>query len=764
MALFSALLALPPLLLLLLLFSPSASATPTCTPIYAGCVCETPPMSCSTLEFLQSNITAAFYAQYSTMSAGAMKKDPAGLSRAAGEFIGGAVRLVFHDAAEFDAGSPPHPDGKPYRSDGCVHVAGGGHAGLSRAIDALDVLWRPVCGLISRADFWVLAAQAMMTEATPYSATRRGSPKGLVLTRDDSVNRRRLGLDDEGGGEEEEGEDRAAPTPTSSSSSSSNHPYLAPRELLRGASAHDHVIFAFRYGRVDRADCAYTGPTRMPDAELGVGEITRALTDRFSLSTAETVALMGAHTLGLAAMDRSGYNNSWKDRPDLLTITYFKLLAVSDWRRDTTSFREPGTNRPLQQWIHDSTSPRNLNALMLNTDMQLLYDIDPSVPSKNAAASCSRFATSVAPGNVVLAARPAPNCPFLSASLSIAPSSPARSFSTYVLQFAEGDTPSQDEPGASRWLSNFTRAWKKMTEIGYGGGGDGDLHCIDGCVPSFCPACTAEEFCNGQTDFSLLPEYSYLGQGAIVSSNNASAPQASGSPGGGSAASTPRPSPAPLPPPQVNVTLTLRPAGSLSALRSSGAAVRIREAMAAAVGIPSSNIVLASVRTDTGAVYDLHDDADINDVGFRRRALQPQQQQSAAAPQGSLLLDLVVTLPVGTSSTAAAQVVQTAVQANGAALSTAVSAWSVAAGAGGSGGSLAVASVATSASPAPAPAQAVSAGNDKDGKDGKLSSGAIGGIAAGVVVLALGAAGVVGRALARRRGSSLPVVSSKGGA
>lgn len=47
----------------------------------------------------------------------------------------------------------------------------------------------PSCSIMSRADFWVLAAQTMMVEACPYSSTRRGSTSGVTLTLDPTVNR-----------------------------------------------------------------------------------------------------------------------------------------------------------------------------------------------------------------------------------------------------------------------------------------------------------------------------------------------------------------------------------------------------------------------------------------------------------------------------------------------------------------------------------------------------------------------------------------------
>jgi hypothetical protein len=53
------------------------------------------------------------------------------------------------------------------RSDGCIHTSAEGNAGIQELIDRLDVLWRPFCSVISRADFWVLAAKVAIEEGTP---------------------------------------------------------------------------------------------------------------------------------------------------------------------------------------------------------------------------------------------------------------------------------------------------------------------------------------------------------------------------------------------------------------------------------------------------------------------------------------------------------------------------------------------------------------------------------------------------------------------
>jgi len=477
-----------------------------CTPIFEGCICQTKNLSCTMLDTIAENITYNFFSYYTVSTASEMQKDPAHLSRAAGELIGSVVRLVFHDAAEYD---PVSFATDKLRTDGCVHVDHPDNdMGINIAIETMNTWWKPWCSYISRADFWVLAAQTMMTETCPYSNSRRGNKDGHVLVYDPTVNRRRQLLTETN--LHNYHRENQLQLQTSETFSSSYHPLLAPRHLLKGASRHEYVIFPFRYGRIDRVNCSYTG-TRLPSAEKGPGEIVRSLMKNLGLTEAQTVALIGAHTLGAAAKNRSGYNESmWKDRSDLWDITYYKILATKPFTRNP-NFKNPHTGQPLQEWDNLSNAKRNVGSFMLNTDMQLVFHIDPSNSSVPTCNVTKPLANLVDPGNIVL--NPAAingggksdNCPFIKNNNNFP------DFSKYVLLFAEGNTPSEDEPGASRWMSNFTMAWKHITELGYSG--DEELQCPQ-CVNNMswmknCPQCTAEETCNGQINWEPLCDDAY---------------------------------------------------------------------------------------------------------------------------------------------------------------------------------------------------------------------------------------------------------------
>lgn len=481
------------------------------------------------LETITRNITNTFYTYYTVSTAAEMQKDPARLSRAAGELIGSVVRLVFHDAAEYSPSSFPIDR---LRSDGCVHV---GHPdndmGINIAIDLMNTWWKPWCAYISRADFWVLAAQTMMTETCPYSNSRRGNSDGRVLVYDPTVNRRRQLLTE-----------NALTTYTQENQHKDTyHPLLAPRSLLKGEARHEYVIFPFRYGRIDRTNCSYND-NRLPSAEKGPGEIVRSLMTNLGLTEAETVALVGAHTLGAAAKNRSGYNESmWKDRSDLWDITYYKILATVPFTRNPT-LKHPLTGERLQEWDNMGNSKRNFQSFMLNVDMQLVFHIDPSNASVPVCNVTKPLAVSVDPGNIILnnnaTTAKSGNCPFLKSSKQFP------DFSKYVLLFAEGNTASEDEPGASRWMANFTSAWRHITELGYSG--DEELQCPQ-CSNnktwmSNCPQCTVEETCYGQTNWEPLCDVSYpdcpVTNNVTGSPSSTASPVSAVSPTGGAAVSS----------------------------------------------------------------------------------------------------------------------------------------------------------------------------------------------------------------------------------
>ena len=108
---------------------------------------------------------------------------------------------------------------------------------------------------------------------------------------------------------------------------------------------------------------------------------------------------------------------------------------------------------------------------MLNTDMELLYNINPN--DANQPTRCNRFSQTT--------------CPVTNQF----------DFPTWVQQFAEKPQPppppanGTDEPGASRWLSVFARAFNKMGSVAYS-----NLQCLK-CASADQGTLSDNEYCVG---------------------------------------------------------------------------------------------------------------------------------------------------------------------------------------------------------------------------------------------------------------------------
>ena len=271
---------------------------------------------------------------------------------------------------------------------------------------------------------------------------------------------------------------------------------------------------------------------------------------------------MGGHTVGRAAAAESGYEGAWKGRGDTFSTGYYVSLLARPWHSVASSFGGQAVN----QW---NTGPANAppgGPIMLNSDMevrgvgvvygvgcgrtpgsasrlpQLIYNLVPGTAFPNA---CPAFATSISSAGVAVAARNP--CPFISSS------APAAAFPALSSAFATGSAATQDEPGASWWLANFTvstrccqcmhvlrcphpplppppsqAAFKAMTEHAYGPsaalglpaaaalpvdlgalgcpcmklGTAADAGCAGGACAAQCPTCQLADVCTGQTNWA----------------------------------------------------------------------------------------------------------------------------------------------------------------------------------------------------------------------------------------------------------------------
>jgi cytochrome c peroxidase len=117
----------------------------------------------------------------------------------------------------------------------------------------------------------------------------------------------------------------------------------------------------WRPGRQDGDLSACTPDGRLPDASKDQKHI-RAIFGRMGFDDREMVALSGAHSLGRAHTDRSGYDGPWDFSPTVFSNEFFRLLVDEKW-----SWRK--WNGPAQY-----TDKTTSTLMMLPTDIALVKD------------------------------------------------------------------------------------------------------------------------------------------------------------------------------------------------------------------------------------------------------------------------------------------------------------------------------------------------------------------------------------------------------
>lgn len=205
-------------------------------------------------------------------------------------------------------------------SDGCVNFNDPDNMGLVSCIEAsgIGAIYEKTCEKVSLADFIVISAEAV----TARTATN----------------------------------------------------YDESKEFQNGtleASFRDN----FRAGRQTSETCDFTG--RMPNAENGCTDVKsvfhdhlfagfKKMKDRFKWKL--VAALSGAHTIGEASLENSGFEGPWSDEAsqDVFNNDYYKSLLLKGWaplEMDETH----------HQWERVDMSEDDDPQMMLSSDMCLAY-------------------------------------------------------------------------------------------------------------------------------------------------------------------------------------------------------------------------------------------------------------------------------------------------------------------------------------------------------------------------------------------------------
>lgn len=112
----------------------------------------------------------------------------------------------------------------------------------------------------------------------------------------------------------------------------------------------------------------------MPDPENGLDDVTGIFFDHIfkyekgSEKKRMTAAIMGAHTLGSAKIDNSGYSGSWSESEGVFDNDYYKQMLTRGWGPDLTI----NGNEERNQWKTVDIGAQG--GLMLNSDLALAYD------------------------------------------------------------------------------------------------------------------------------------------------------------------------------------------------------------------------------------------------------------------------------------------------------------------------------------------------------------------------------------------------------
>ena len=187
---------------------------------------------------------------------------------------------------------------------GCLLLDDPDNGGISEILAGVEDVFSRWSDRISRADFWALAANAALIDATPNGAI---------------------------------------------------------------------TDIPFRWGRKDASVCDYD-EGRLPDSEQGYNHVMSWAVDQLGFTTRETVALMGAHTLGRAQPANSGYDGAWVPGDAAFDNQYYIDMIDIPWVQVVNDFRSEGIGRLTHQW--------NANGLlMLNTDMVLAFDLGADDPN-----------------------------------------------------------------------------------------------------------------------------------------------------------------------------------------------------------------------------------------------------------------------------------------------------------------------------------------------------------------------------------------------
>jgi len=137
------------------------------------------------------------------------------------------------------------------------------------------------------------------------------------------------------------------------------------------------VLDNFKFGRTSAETCDQSGQSLMPNPELGCVGLKDIFIDHIykaqgAMAWNLTAAISGAHTLGSASIENSGYNGFW-DGPEeagKFNNGYYKSLLFKGWYQELAVDGNPDKNQFKR--IDDAMGADH-KEMMLSTDMCLAF-------------------------------------------------------------------------------------------------------------------------------------------------------------------------------------------------------------------------------------------------------------------------------------------------------------------------------------------------------------------------------------------------------
>ena len=139
------------------------------------------------------------------------------------------------------------------------------------------------------------------------------------------------------------------------------------------------------YGRKDCATSPNSdGDSGFPDAHGDLAHVMEVFRDGMGLTERQVVALIGAHTMGMATPRNSGFQGPWAPPTNRFDNAFYRTLVSNNsaWHQSRLNFQDaPDGLNPRFQWDLGSVQrrpggpPPNGVRMMLNTDMVSVIEI-----------------------------------------------------------------------------------------------------------------------------------------------------------------------------------------------------------------------------------------------------------------------------------------------------------------------------------------------------------------------------------------------------